>query len=224
MIIDEDRQEMLAMARKTPNQVEIQLPDQKVDAPEYVRTTGAAPNTVSQAEKTEPGPSLVPIGTSAKEVTLNQTSNVVNSEPTVAPTVAADPRSPTAEMSIPSDLASMKAGEKIKVAIGVNGSTEFRSAVMGLKFDAAKFAIRSVSYGDAFGSAVANTAATPFLNQNGKMYVSLTAREGSPAMNGSLMIVEIEALSDGQPLLEFDRDVLNFQTAEGKNFVVKYKP
>ena len=70
---------------------------------------------------------------------------------------------------------------------------------------------------------MANTAATPFLNQNGKMFVSLSAKDDAGAeADGTLAIIEIEALVDGKPEITFDRDVLNFLTIDGKNFQVGF--
>ena len=115
----------------------------------------------------------------------------------------------------------MKAGEKLKIPVVIDGSGKFRSALMGLNFDAKKVAVRSVSFGDVFGAAMVNTSATPFINQNGKMYVSLTGKDASdPA--GVLAYVEIEALVSGRPEIAFDRDVLNFLTTDGKSFTVKF--
>jgi hypothetical protein len=118
----------------------------------------------------------------------------------------------------------MKAGEKAKIPVLIQGYGTFRSAVIGLKFDDKKVAVRSVQFGDVFGPALVNTVATPFLNQNGKLYVSLTAKDGND-MNaaGTLAFVEVEALSNGILAIAFDRDVLNFLTADGKNIVVKFQ-
>ena len=50
----------------------------------------------------------------------------------------------------------MKRGDKTKLAVMVQSSSAFRSAVLGLKFDASKVAVRSVGYGDVFGRELAN--------------------------------------------------------------------
>ncbi len=72
----------------------------------------------------------------------------------------------------------MKKGDHAKITVSINAASQFRSAVLGLKFDPAKAAVRSVSFGDVFGTTLANTAALPFLNENGKMYVSLSMPSG----------------------------------------------
>jgi hypothetical protein len=108
----------------------------------------------------------------------------------------------------------MKKGQIVKVPVLLYGSGNLSSAVVGLKFDSKKVAVKSVSYGEVFG-ATANTPATPFLNQDGKMYVSVTSPTGIPA-SGVLVYIEVEALANGKPVVTFDRDVLNLLALDGK--------
>jgi hypothetical protein len=64
---------------------------------------------------------------------------------------------------------------------------------------------------------------TPFLNQNGKMFVSLSsAKDSAQNSSGMLAFIEIEALSEGKHEVALDRDVMNILTADGKNFAVKF--
>src|SRR5439155_17633854 len=143
------------------------------------------------------------------------------SNSTVTDTAAAPP---SAEISFGSEFREMKAGEKAVIPVSVQGTAAFHSAVLGLKFDQKKVAVRSVAFGDVFGQAAVNKKVTPFLNQNGKMFISLSADDSHPVNpSGILAYVEIEALTDGRPEIFFERDVLNFLTADGKNFVVKFE-
>lgn len=214
MIVEEEREEMLALARKTPTNVEVQLPDQPT-GPEYVRS--GAPQTTASAKNDGSMPSLVPIDSSTKALQLNQTANVVGVSKSPAETTPV----PAADLTLPNDLKEMKAGERAKVAVMINSSAEFRSGVVGLRFDPAKLVIRSIAMGDAFGAS-ANLPVTPFLNQNGRMFVSLTAKDGVATLNGgTLVIVEVEALADGVPAIAFETEVLNLLTADGKNFAIK---
>jgi len=255
MIVQEDRDEMLAAARRIPNPAEVQLPDRTADAPVYVRTntsngketastaTANAQNatpraTTAQTTAVMPATpvttNLKPIDSSVKTLQLNQTSDTVkqpetnesqsvSNEPTVEKAETSSTSSLALGMQIRfgSDLAEMKKGDKVKVPIIIQGSSAFRSGVIGIKFDDKRMAVRSVSFGEVFGTSLANTAATPFLNQNGKMYVSLSAKdEVGATADGTLAFIEIEMLVDGRPKLSFDRDVMNFLTADGKNFQV----
>lgn len=244
MIMDDEREELLAAARRVPNVTEVQLPDQKSDAPTYVRadasqnsasvekTSGDQPtsadtpkmsNSVANLRPIDSGVRTLDLGktadTSSNFPELKQTSLRANDNP-VTETVRSNAPVATLRITAP---AAMKAGEKVKVAIMVNGDSSFRSALLGLRFDDKKLAVRSVSFGDVFGAAMVNTAATPFLNQNGKMYVSLTStKDSAENSSGVLAYIEIEALSDGIPEMVFEKEVLNFLTSDGRNFTVKY--
>jgi general secretion pathway protein D len=237
MIIQEEKEELLASARKVPNAAQVQLPDQKVDAPVYVKSSDAQSNaavvpasgspSAAASVQTPPIAGLRAIDSSVKTLQVNQTSDTsvartaFAERPTPAePTVRSV--SPAVEVKLPA-VPAMKAGERTRIAVAVNAGAPFRSAVLGLRFDPAKVAVRSVAYGDVFGTTVANTAAPPFLNQNGKMFVSLSVANGeAPAATGTLAFVEIEALADGVPEILLEKDVLNFLTADGKNFSVKF--
>ena len=113
----------------------------------------------------------------------------------------------------------MKAGEKVKVPVVITGSGTFNSAAIGLAFNDKKVAVRSVTYGEAFGASAGKTA-IPFVNDGGKMYVSLTGKDGVSAA-GTIAYIEIEALVAGRPEITFDKDIVNFITPEGKNFAIK---
>jgi hypothetical protein len=130
---------------------------------------------------------------------------------------------PTADLQIIPGLTEMRTGERVKLAVQIKSATAFRSAVLGFKFAQNKIAVRNVTFGDVFGSNLAQTTITPFLNQNGKMYVSLSSLRGVAEKNsGVLAYVEIEALADGKPEIALDADVLNMLTVDGENFAVKF--
>ena len=238
MVIEEERGEMLAQARRNPTNADVQLPDQPA-APAYIR--GATPDaSVSKNDApaaTAPGAqlNLKPIETGAKTLDLKQTSDTSVQQPQPADTTKTLPveqaaatkeataANATAEISLPGFLREMKAGEKAMVPVMVKSSVGFRSAVLGLRFDPAKVAVRSVSFGDVFGESMANTAASPFLNQGGKMFVSLSIKEGvAPGMFGILAYVEIEALADGKPALTVEKETMSVLTGDGKNFALKF--
>lgn len=237
MLIEEDKQEMLATARRLRNTNTIQLPVRASEVtPEYVETASAsvepksAPANGAGTEKAMIIPTavaLVPVVTSPRTEPNGPVPNNGGTQETPGNTDGLGPSDPgarTMDLKFGSDLAQMKAGDRIKIPVVIDGSGAFTSAVIGLKFDPAKVAVRTISYGDVFGASFANTSAIPFLNQNGKMYVSLSMKDGTEmSAAGTLAFIEIEALTDGRPDLSFDRDVLNFMTSDGKNFAVKLK-
>lgn len=228
MIIDEERQEALAMARRVPNTTVVQLPDQPSEAPTYVRAENTQSNTQSKTVDAA-SLNLKPIDNSVKTLQLTETSDTTKkAEPVeikaeTPKTESEKPAGLSVEMSIGVQLAEMKAGEKAKIPVVIQGEGSLMSAVVGLKFDDKKLAVRSVSYGDIF-TANANTLATPFLNQNGKLYVSLIAKDDKAvAANGVLAFIEIEALTDGKPVIAFERDVMNLLSADSKAFALRFK-
>jgi general secretion pathway protein D len=245
MIIQEDNEELLATARRLPTVAQVQLPDRSPDNPAYVRNgVGTAPSSSTPAAGTEAaasttppqtqsasagtsglGMNLVPIDSGVKTLQINQTSDTSkSSRPEAGNSVQSDgAAAPKVELTLASDIPNMKAGEKTRIPVLVKASGAFRSAVLGLKFDEKKMAVRSVTFGDVFGMGIANTAATPFLNQGGKMFVSLSAADQTlAATDGILAFVEIEALADGKPELSLEKDVLNFLTADGRNLPVRF--
>lgn len=234
MIQQEEREELLASARRVPNVARVQLPDQQVEAPTYVRSDGSQATAATAAQPrvvANDGSSLNirPIDSSVKTLQIVPTSDTVKPAAKVAPPAAAPVQisstapAPAAEVTIPTALNALKKGERTKLAVMVNASAPFRSAVLGLKFDEQKLAVRAVSFGDIFGTTLANSAASPFLNQGGKMYVSLSLPEGTVKANGGILAyVEVEALADGMPALALEKDVLNFLAPDGKNFAMKF--
>ncbi len=172
----------------------------------------------------------LPVDSAENKVETRQTSLTATDE---KPKAAADSKAveeiqptnaaPLAQLQFLTNLPDMTTGEKTKIAVMVKSATAFRSAVLGLRFDPKKIAVRSVSFGDVFGASLAQTKAAPFMNQNGKTFVSLSsAKDIAENTSGILAYIEIEALADGRHQITFDKDVLNFLTADGKNFVVKY--
>ena len=130
---------------------------------------------------------------------------------------------PTATLEMMPKFSEMKKGEKTKVAVMVKSSTAFRSGVLGLRFDEKKVAIKNVSYGDVFGYQMAQMLAKPFINQGGKMYVSLSSpNDITQNSSGILAYVEFEALEDGVPNISFEADMVTILTAGGDNFLIRF--
>jgi general secretion pathway protein D len=250
LIIQEEVEEQLALARKVPTNIQVQLPDQKTEVPAYVKTNPATTSastetnnslelkTVSQDTSTENQANttiastltnnLKPIDSSMKMLQItpivDSTDNKTSTEDVSVKTesvVKTD--SPLAQLQILPTVSEMKAGEKTKLAVMVRSATAFRSAVLGLKFDSKKVAVRGVTFGDVFGRELAQTSVTPFMNQDGKMFVSFsTTKDIAENSSGVLAFIEIEALADGKPEISFDSNVLNFLTSDGRNFTVKF--
>jgi general secretion pathway protein D len=228
MIIQEERDEYLASIRRLPKNTTVQLPDQP-EVPAYVPSSdanaGVTATPPAAASPVSSGLNLQPIDTSVKTLNFTQTADRPSAvlPPPVSTEAGPEPAALVAELQLPASLPTLKAGEKTKIAVMINSSASFRSALMGLRFDDKKLAIRSVAYGDVFGPALANNPGSPFLNKDGKMYITLAMPDGVAMTNtGILAFVEVEALTDGQIELSFEKDALNVISADSKNFAVKF--
>lgn len=240
MIVQEEKDELLAMARRLPSESNVQLPDQPT-TPAYVRTgettsASTAGSGGAETAKAVDGLNVKPIDTAVKPLQIAETSNnaatpvaetakppePVRTLPVPDETKPAEEAKPVSELLLPASLPELKRGDKVRVPILVNGTAVFRSAVLGLKFDDKKIAVRSVVMGNVFGEDAAKTMVAPFINNNGKMFVSLSLPGGAfAAASGVLAIVEIEALEDGKVELGFDREVISFLSPDGKNVALK---
>ncbi|HEY2846298.1 MAG TPA: cohesin domain-containing protein, partial [Pyrinomonadaceae bacterium] len=255
MIIQDEQDEQIALARKSPTNAAVQLPDQPND-PAYVRTvsaqpadqnnatastTGADQNNAGAATVSQPDPSaLKPIDVSARSLDLKKTADTTQapaaestSQPADAPRRTLQPvdnagdskpaaATPRAAFRF-GDIPEMKAGDKVRVPVYVDGATPFRSTVVAMRYDKSAIAVRSVTFGDVFGDKLVNSTATPYLNQDGKMYVNLSAADTAAARtSGIVAYIEIEALSAGTPQITFDKDSLIMLTPDGKNFTVNF--
>jgi general secretion pathway protein D len=243
MVIQEVVEEQLAAARRLGNNTAVQLPDQKVEeAPTYVKSdaTQTSANTETKTENTATtetpktdltAANILPIDASnVKTLQVTPTSDTstqsILPKPMTLPLIEnteTNTATPKAEVQFLPNLPEMKKGEKTKIAVLIKSATGFRSAVMGLKFDAQKLTVRSISYGEVFGGEMAGKVATPFLNQNGKLYVTLSSpKDTAENASGIMAYIEVEALADGKQEIVFDADMMNIMTNDGKNFTVKF--
>ncbi len=150
-----------------------------------------------------------------KEISLTGNNFVSTAKP--------NENTPTATLQMMPKFSAMKAGQKTKIAVMVRSGMAFRSAVLGLRFDETKVAVRSVGYGEVFGADIAQTLAKPFINQGGKMYVSLASpKDTAQNSSGIIAYIEIESLIDGTPEMTFEADMLSILTADGNNFVITF--
>ncbi len=244
MIFQEEADEQLAAARRIPTVANVQLPDRKAEEPAYTKsnaalTTNASAEALPQnqafAQTALPAKpesiinNLRPIDVTARTLQIGATSDSGENKIDLRETSlkseidAARSTAPVARLQFLQSLPQMKTGEKTKIAVMVRSATAFRSAVLGMRFDEKKLAVRQISYGEVFGREMAQTSVKPFFNEAGKTFVSLSSpKDTAENSSGILMYLEVEALADGKHEITFERDILNFLTADGKNFTVDF--
>ncbi len=236
MMIQDEINEQLAAARRLGNTAQVQLPDQKSEPiPQYVPESTKS-TVVADANPDETVPTIKPIDSSAvRTIPLNSTSDNSEADSIIPKPIALplnqlalkSPETTTtslvAGLQFLPMLPEMKSGEKTRLAVLVKTAASFRSAVLGLKFDDKKIAIRSVVFGDVFGAELAGKSATPFLNQNGKTYVTLAAaKDTAESASGVLAIIEVEALADGKHVIEFDSEMVTIMTNDGQTMNIRF--
>ena len=181
-----------------------------IDTTKSVQTLNITPTSDTSTENILPKPMTLP---------LQETS--LKTETSAAATV--NTNAPKAELRFLPTLPTMKTGEKMKIAVVVKSATAFRSAVLGVKFDDKKLAIRSISYGEVFGFDTAGKDQKPFINQNGKTYVSLpSSKNTADNTTGVLAYIEVEALADGTHEIAFDAGSISITTVDGREFAIKF--
>lgn len=238
MLIQEERDEYLASVRRLPKNSDVQLPDQNVtDAPNYVRSAlpepaGEKASTAvtvdtprTEATPSSEVPALRRIDTNPAELNLRQTANTFALTTEAKAVTETEPRKSAmgereAKVTFGADVPSLEMGKIYRIPVMIEAAGSFNSAVLGLSFDEQRIAVRSVIFGEVFGPRSA-TPAAPFLNQNGKLYVSLRGDSGELfRSSGTLAIIEIEALQDGPALMSFERDVMNVIAADGRSLSI----
>lgn len=211
------------------------------DTNKIVATETVAENTSGAETKTDLQTALGvrPISTSVRTLDLEKTMNSTTSDETAKtgssdeiPSMVAlkrtsliDPpvsNSPQAEFAFGGELAEMTKGQKMIVPVMIKSAAPFRQAIVALKFDDQKLAVRAVSYGDIFGTDQVRAVASPYLNKGGKMFVSLNSA-ASVEGAGILAYVEIEALVDGKPQIAFDSEAMNMMSPTGTMFGLNFK-
>lgn len=238
MLIQDEINEQLAAARRLGNTAKVQLPDQKIEPmPTYVRSDETTNASVEKTDETKTDPTVATIkpidATNVKTLPINATSDTSDPDSLVPKPIALplnqlslktpETNALTANLQFLPALPELKAGERTRLAILVRTAAPFRSAVLGLKFDDKKLAVRAVGFGDVFGAELAGKAALPFLNQNGKMYVSLSSpKDTAENSSGIIAFIEVEALADGRHEISFDSEIMTMLTNDGQTISVKF--
>jgi general secretion pathway protein D len=204
-------------------------------SPGYVRS-GASTASGEQAASSQPsfvrsegsvsgGPDVAirPIeSTGVRTVQLSGGENDAVAKIEQVPTVA-EPIASVMNLAFGGAPVVMSKGERTVIAVRVQSPENIGSAVLGLKFDSKMLAVKKISYGELFGQEMEGIEAMPFINQNGKTYVSMVSREGIKAgSSGIIAFVEVEALMDGVPQLFFDGEITGFLSMDGRNVPVKF--
>jgi general secretion pathway protein D len=205
--------------------------------------TGAAAGNETVSANTEPkaesavpvntggstGVNLRPIETNVRTLDISQAFNASDKQAdkpiaVKQTSLVETPKesSPQAEFRFGAEIPEITKGTKMIVPVLVKSETPFRLAILALKYDEQKLAVRGVTYGEIFGAEQSKTSIIPYLNKGGRTFVSLNSAS-SVSESGVLAYIEIEALADGKPQISFDGEAMNILSPGGANFALNFK-
>ena len=267
MIIESDREDQLASARRLPRNAVVNLPDVE-PAPfspaagglarshqTAVTNTGNSPtanqsivaaNTQAAAVQASsvkltneelpafvPAPKSLVSERSAEQLALVNTgiggaqNAALTSSPKPIETSTILPLNggPKAQMNLTGGVAPLKAGEKRQIAIELTTETPVGLAVLMLRFDPKVVKVTAINPGTLLPPG--HTASlTQSVDPKGVYMLSLSTFNGATPLRGggSLVLIQIEAIAEGDPAFSFDPRSLRLITPDARDIAVELAP
>jgi general secretion pathway protein D len=280
MIVESDREDQLANARRLPRNAVVNLPD--VEPPPFSPAAGGAGrqqtavnnNTGSPSTRTEsalvqntaatsnqsnvatntqaaaaqpsdvkatieelpafvPAPKSMVSGRSAEHLALVNTgiggaqnaSLTSSPKPIETSTILPVNGGPKAQMKLTGGIARLKAGEKRQMAIELTTGTPVGLAVLMLRFDPKVVKVTAINPGTLLPAG--HTASlTQSVDPKGVYMFSLSTFNGATPLRGggSLVLIQIEAIAEGDPAFSFDPQSLRLITPDARDITVELVP
>jgi general secretion pathway protein D len=191
-------------------------------------TPGSAPAQTAKAQApAEELPTFVPApkslvsDSSAAQVAAVNASNMTANNAVLTslpiPIDASVTRSRTAIFSLPAEQ-TLAIGEKRQIAIELNSEVPLGLAVVTLRFDPKVVTVRAVSKGGLFANGKAPSI-TESIDQSGVCLISISTLNGASPMtgNGTLVMLEIEAIAAGDAALSFDQGNMHLVATDARD-------
>ncbi len=140
----------------------------------------------------------------------------------VAADVKSLPRS-AAELRLPNDSQALRVGEKRQVKLLLKTDAPLDLIALSLHFDPRILAVRSVTQGNLIGGITGATTLRQMVSPEGLALISVATAPGSASITGAgvLLVIEVEALSEGTSALNFGADDAHLQTTDGREILLK---
>ena len=279
MIIESDREEQLATARRLPRNAVVHLPD--VEPPPFSpaagglarqqmavnnsgwASTSAAPAPVQNAAA-RPNQSNASANTPAAAARANEGKATIEEPPAFVPApksmisersaeqlalvntgiggaqnaaLTSSPKpietsamvrlngAPKAQMNLTGGIAPLKAGEKRQMAIELTTEMPVGLAVLMLRFDPKVVKVTAINPGTLLPAG--HTASlTQSVDPKGVYMFSLSTFNGATPLrgSGSLVLIQIEAIAEGDPAFSFDAQSLRLITPDARDIAVELVP
>ena len=260
MIIESDREDQLAAARRIPRNSVVNLPD--VEPPPFspvvdvakaqLKSAGnvqsvaqnlparqvqptVAPRTQAPVATAEELPAYVPApkslvsDRSAQQLALvNGAQNAAftsSPKPIETSTILTRNGSPKAQMNLTGGVARLKAGEKRQMAIELRTDQPVGLAVLKLRFDPRVVKVTAINPGTLLPPG--HTASlSQSVDPKGIYMLSLSTFNGAIPLRGggSLVLIQIEAIAEGDPAFGFDTESLRLITPDARDIAVDLVP
>jgi hypothetical protein len=198
-----------------------------------------AKDTTTAAAPTEELPSFVPAPKSlisnseASEVaainngltTASQPVNTAVAKPIETSIATINPRSRIAQILM-GETTAMKAGETKQFAVELKSHVPLALAVVALKFNPKVVKVRAVTAGSLLSGNKVMPSIIPSIDANGMCLVSVSGRASSGPIQGAgtLILIEVEAIADGNPGFSFDQGAMHIVATDGSDVVLEVMP
>ncbi len=244
MLQETRREEQLAAARLIPTNRVVELPD--AEAPSFVpapkslvnhvaarvdetNATGAAKLAVYEKAAPSP-PQEVPTPATRQRYAVNPPpadSSIPNSSvpdsasPKSNALPVATARS-AAELRLVPEAQALKVGERRQLKLLLKTDAPLGLVSFSLRFDPRVVAVRSFGPGNLFARA-ADVSLTQNVSPEGFALVSVAPSAGAPALTGAgvLLVIEVEALSEGAEALSLAAEDVHVVAADGRRVLLK---
>ena len=269
MIIESDREDQLASARRLPRNAVVNLPDvepapfsppagglarqhtssntgntavaQNVGA-RIPQPTIAAQNTQAAAtQSTEaktsieelpafvPAPKSLVSDSSAEQLALVNTAKpaalISSPKPIETSAILNRNGSPRAQLNLTGGLARLRAGEKRHMAIELKTEMPVGLAVLMLRFNPKVVKVTAIDPGTLLPPGHA-ASLTQSVDPKGVYMFSLSTFNGATPLKGggSLVLIQIEGIAEGDPAFGFDPQSLRLITPDAQDISVEFGP
>jgi general secretion pathway protein D len=216
--------------RTTALQTEGSMPQPKsaaLDSPQ-------SPPVLQTADVTSALKSLVSSPTNVSTTALN-----AKQDATFAPVIDVAPKADASalavktsqpsgsvvELALVPDKTELKTGEKQQLQLRVKSDAPLGMAVMTLRFDPKVLKVNAVSMGDLFAKAKTAPTLTQSVDEHGLVLISIAPAAGSAVVaDGTLINIDVEALSAGDSVLTFDLSNVHVVASDGRPLLLDIQP
>jgi Cohesin domain len=129
------------------------------------------------------------------------------------------------EVSLSPDKTDLKVGDKQQLQLRVKSDAPLGMALVTLRFDPKVLKVNSISLGDLFANAKTAPTLTQSVDEHGMILISLTPASGSAVTaDGSLINIDLEALTAGDSTLGFDLSNVHVVASDGRPLLLQIEP